>query len=82
VDVDIEAQHPDTFLMYQKAEDTVSVLARLKEARLTDKKPTPTRNNSLRGSEPMKYNVSGLFLSEGSLRPKLTPRCAAIHPRK
>jgi len=69
-DFDIEAQHPDTFLMYQKEEDTVSVLARLKEARFTYKKPTPTRNNSLRGSEPMKYTVSGLFLSEGSLRPQ------------
>jgi hypothetical protein len=34
--------------MYQKEEDIVSVLARLKEARLTYKKPTPTRNNSLR----------------------------------
>jgi hypothetical protein len=43
-DFDIEAQHSDTFLMYQKEEDTVSVLARLKEARLTYKKPTPTRN--------------------------------------
>ena len=40
---DIEAQHPDTFLMYQKEEDTVAVLAMLKEARLTYKRPELSR---------------------------------------
>ena len=39
---EIEAQHPDTFIMYQKEENTVSVLARLKEARRTYKKPVLT----------------------------------------
>jgi hypothetical protein len=36
---DIEAQHPDEFLMYQKEENDLSVLAMLKEARLTYRNP-------------------------------------------
>jgi predicted nucleic acid-binding protein len=39
---DIEAQHPDTFVMYQKEENSVAVLARLKEARLTYTNPALT----------------------------------------
>jgi hypothetical protein len=36
---DIEAQHPDTFITYQKEENTVAVLNHLKEARLTYNSP-------------------------------------------
>ena len=36
---DIEAQHPDTFIMYQKEKNMVAVLNHLKEARLTYNQP-------------------------------------------
>ena len=36
---DIEAQHPDTFIIYQKEENTLAVLAQLKAARLTYNQP-------------------------------------------
>lgn len=39
---DIEAQHPDEFLMYQKEENDLAVLAMLKEARSTYKNPPLT----------------------------------------